>query len=348
MSSNETYLEKFIESISTVPTEIQRNLQHMKSLDEQYSQTTQDLRDVQEEYLNQVYSVVSSLNVDLHPQRKKLKLQEVKDGTEKDTTAIATICGGSTDEPKDEESNKEQHEIEETKEQEATDKNDTDSDNESKEAFDLTNPSEGIIVPLATTTTTTEPSSSSSSQQQQQQETKKVMIPTTEELRQMTQNKQVLLEIASLRQTAQQITAEKLSTANQNLKVIHSIFSKLDQDISEYETLLKATGQYEDVPGNTSLYVDQLAAIQVIANSQEWILAKVMQHDEHTGVYHLSDEDIESNKSKYCSVLYFVCVYFFDIGYYLDDTVYSLRFASLTQLRSLRSQSQHSFYQNPK
>ena len=102
-----------------------------------------------------------------------------------------------------------------------------------------------------------------------------------------------------LRQTAQQITCEKLS-------IVHSILSKLDQaDISEYENLFKATGQYEDVQdAYASLYVDQLAAIQVMANSQEWILAKVMQHDENTGMYHLSDEDIESNKSKSSLLLF--------------------------------------------
>ncbi|GFH52687.1 hypothetical protein CTEN210_09163 [Chaetoceros tenuissimus] len=282
MSSNETYLEKFIESISTVPTEIQRNLHHMKSLDEQYSHTTEDLRDVQEEYLQGVYNVIHSLNVDLHPQRKKLKLQEMKDGTQ-DATVVATAIGGT----KEDEANKESQETDaETKEEheEASDSNDTDSDNESKEALDLSNPPEGIIVPLNTT-------------EQPSEEETKLMIPTTEELRQMTQNKQALLEIASLRQTAQQITAEKLSTTHQNLKIVNSILSKLDQDLLEYETLLKATGQYEDTQGSVSLYVDQLAAIQVVANSQEWILAKVMQHDEQTGMYHLSDEDIESNKT---------------------------------------------------
>ena len=253
MSSNETYLEKFIESISTVPTEIQRNLQHMKTLDEQYSHTTEDLRDVQEEYLQGVYNVISSLQVDLHPQRKKLKLQEMKDGTQDADTAAT----GSTTKEETDDANKESQKTDaETEEQEATDNNSAESDNESKETLDLSNPPEGIIVPL----NTTEPS-----------EETKLMIPTTEELRQMTQNKQALLEIASLRQTAQQITAEKLSTAHQNLKIVNSILQKLDQDLTEYETLLKATGQYEDTQGSVSLYVDQLAAIQVVANSQEWI-----------------------------------------------------------------------------
>jgi len=35
----------------------------------------------------------------------------------------------------------------------------------------------------------------------------------------------------------------------------------------------------------------------VTPNSPDWILAKVIVHDEHTGLYNLSDEDIESNKN---------------------------------------------------
>jgi hypothetical protein len=42
---------------------------------------------------------------------------------------------------------------------------------------------------------------------------------------------------------------------------------------------------------------NDLAACQVTPGS-EWILAKVIHHDLQTGMYKLSDEDIESNKSK--------------------------------------------------
>lgn len=43
---------------------------------------------------------------------------------------------------------------------------------------------------------------------------------------------------------------------------------------------------------------NDLAAVQVTAGSADWILAKVITHDSLTGMYRLSDEDTESNKSK--------------------------------------------------
>ena len=43
---------------------------------------------------------------------------------------------------------------------------------------------------------------------------------------------------------------------------------------------------------------DDLAAIQVTPGSPDWILAKVISHDPETGIYKLSDEDVESNKSE--------------------------------------------------
>lgn len=43
---------------------------------------------------------------------------------------------------------------------------------------------------------------------------------------------------------------------------------------------------------------NDLAACQVTPGS-EWILAKVIQHDPATGMYKLSDEDVESNKSTF-------------------------------------------------
>jgi hypothetical protein len=45
---------------------------------------------------------------------------------------------------------------------------------------------------------------------------------------------------------------------------------------------------------------NDLAACQVTQGS-DWILAKVIQHDPASGMYKLSDEDVESNKSKYAS-----------------------------------------------
>jgi hypothetical protein len=42
---------------------------------------------------------------------------------------------------------------------------------------------------------------------------------------------------------------------------------------------------------------NELAACQVTPGS-EWLLAKIIEHDRKTGMFHLSDEDFESNKGK--------------------------------------------------
>lgn len=51
---------------------------------------------------------------------------------------------------------------------------------------------------------------------------------------------------------------------------------------------------------------DDLAAIQVTPNSPDWILAKVISHDPKTGMYMLSDEDVESNKSKFVQLFFYL------------------------------------------
>ena len=58
--------------------------------------------------------------------------------------------------------------------------------------------------------------------------------------------------------------------------------------------LLQATGEFEATGGGKP---DDLAAIQVNPASPDWILAKVISHDSSVGMYTLSDEDTESNKS---------------------------------------------------
>jgi hypothetical protein len=60
------------------------------------------------------------------------------------------------------------------------------------------------------------------------------------------------------------------------------------------EKLLLTTGEFE-TPGTAK--PNDLAAIQP-PGSSDWILAKVMSYDPQTGMYKLSDEDLESNKSK--------------------------------------------------
>jgi hypothetical protein len=64
--------------------------------------------------------------------------------------------------------------------------------------------------------------------------------------------------------------------------------------ISTY--ILQNAGDFQ-APGTAK--PDDLAAIQVIPGSPDWILAKVINHNPQTGTYKLSDEDVESSKSKW-------------------------------------------------
>lgn len=58
---------------------------------------------------------------------------------------------------------------------------------------------------------------------------------------------------------------------------------------------LQSTGEFQT---GAMAKPNDLAACQVTVGS-DWILAKVIQHDPASGMYKLSDEDVESNKSKY-------------------------------------------------
>lgn len=140
--------------------------------------------------------------------------------------------------------------------------------------------------------------------------TGQVFLPTTEDFRQRIHDPKVLLHIATLRDTARQLVEEKIAVSNQSYTLIDNNILKLESDLEQMEELLKNTGQYETVIAEITPAVqpNELAAIQVTPNSSDWILAKVISHDPKTGIFKLSDEDIESNKSKY--FLWNICIHF--------------------------------------
>lgn len=127
-----------------------------------------------------------------------------------------------------------------------------------------------------------------------------LFLPTTEDFRQRINDPKVLLHIATLRETARQLVEEKIAVSEQSYTLIDNNILKLESDLEQMEELLKNTGQYETVIAEITPAVqpNELAAIQVTPNSSDWILAKVISHDPKTGMFKLSDEDIESNKSK--------------------------------------------------
>lgn len=119
------------------------------------------------------------------------------------------------------------------------------------------------------------------------------VVPTTEELIACIENVDEMEMIDKLRKDAFQKVDEKVAIADQAYDIVDGTVRRLDADLEKLETLLKSTGEFEALSGPKP---NDLAAIQVNPNSPDWILAKVISHDNETGMYNLSDEDVESNK----------------------------------------------------
>jgi len=225
-SSDETFLEFFIENISTLPNEVKRNFDLMKNLDKLCSTNCDHLRECEAKYVREAEKrIMENIQVSTD---YKLRRKAIDDNNS------------------------------------ATKMNE---ENEYKmEGFVVKDTSGEALM----------------------------MVPTTEELRLMIQNPLALAQIAKLRQTARQVADEKVSIAVQTHRIVDHVVKRLDTDLEKFKGLLKGSGQFEIAAVANP---DDLAAIQVTPNSPDWILAKVILHDEHTGLYNLSDEDIESNKN---------------------------------------------------
>lgn len=253
MSSERTYLETFIESIGTLPSELRRNLNHIRSLDETYALVVQELRELEHSYLLKAHDSITDLIVSIEeettPSRKKQK---------RDSNAS-----------KDEDEKHKKHNEEEKESIEDG------SDQDTSQFW--WKPKEGVVHP----------------------QSGDLFLPTTEDFRQRINDPKVLLHIATLRETARQLVEEKIAVSEQSYTLIDNNILKLESDLEQMEELLKNTGQYETVIAEITPAVqpNELAAIQVTPNSSDWILAKVISHDPKTGMFKLSDEDIESNKT---------------------------------------------------
>eukprot|EP00533_Pseudo-nitzschia_delicatissima_P010803 CAMPEP_0116095222 /NCGR_PEP_ID=MMETSP0327-20121206/9549_1 /TAXON_ID=44447 /ORGANISM="Pseudo-nitzschia delicatissima, Strain B596" /LENGTH=330 /DNA_ID=CAMNT_0003586877 /DNA_START=40 /DNA_END=1032 /DNA_ORIENTATION=+ len=141
-----------------------------------------------------------------------------------------------------------------------------------------------------------------------------VVIPTTEELMTYVHDASARAKIESMRDDALQQAEEKVEIANQTLELVDNLCRKLDFDLKEMErTLLTRNGANFHAQGGVGgpdiaatagatgrgrpgPKKDDLAAVQEVPGSPDWILAKVISHDPATGTFKLSDEDMESNK----------------------------------------------------
>ena len=261
----ETYLEGFIESLSTLPAELRRNLDLMKDMDGSCSTLMDETMRLQLDYIRRVEDKIGRL--------------EVVDGEG------VRVLSNNDDIRSD--NNK-------------TDDDDDDDDDEK-------------MVP--------------------RDEELPVVIPTTEELMAYVHEPTTLSQIESLRADSLQQAEEKVEIAKQTYKMIDNLYQKLDADLRQREMELSLSTRngpdfHHHHPSNATATMNQLAstaaglsgtgtgtssssrtvgrgrgapklndlaAIQVPGTS-DWILAKVVTHDPKTGMFTLSDEDVESNK----------------------------------------------------
>jgi len=258
----ETYLEGFIESLSTLPAELRRNLDLMKDMDGSCSTLMDETMRLQLDYIRRVEDKIGRL--------------EVVDGEG------VRVLSNNDDIRSD------------------NNKNDDDDDDEK-------------MVP--------------------RDEELPVVIPTTEELMAYVHEPTTLSQIESLRADSLQQAEEKVEIAKQTYKMIDNLYQKLDADLRQREMELSLSTRngpdfHHHHPSNATATMNQLAstaaglsatgmgtssssrtvgrgrgapklndlaAIQVPGTS-DWILAKVVTHDPKTGMFTLSDEDVESNK----------------------------------------------------
>ena len=255
----ETYLEGFIESLSTLPAELRRNLDLMKDMDGSCSTLMDETTRLQLDYIRRVEDKIGRL--------------EVVDGEG------VRVLSNNDDIRSD------------------NNKNDDDDDDEK-------------MVP--------------------RDEELPVVIPTTEELMAYVHEPTTLSQIESLRADSLQQAEEKVEIAKQTYKMIDNLYQKLDADLRQREMELSLSTRngpdfHHHHPSNATATMNQLAstaaglsatgtgtssssrtvgrgrgapklndlaAIQVPGTS-DWILAKVVTHDPKTGMFTLSDEDVE-------------------------------------------------------
>lgn len=122
------------------------------------------------------------------------------------------------------------------------------------------------------------------------------IIPTTEELIAYIREPVELRRIEAIQDETLQQAEEKVAIAEQTYRLVDNICKRLDADLEDMKRYLLSAGEFQK---QGTIKPNDLAAIQVNPGSSDWILAKVMSHDAQTGMYRLSDEDIESNKSKW-------------------------------------------------
>eukprot|EP01041_Mallomonas_annulata_P012897 gene12897-27210_t len=95
-------------------------------------------------------------------------------------------------------------------------------------------------------------------------------------------------EIKTKRQRAKQKTGEKISIAEQTLELVESRLRKLDTDLAYFETILRASGEFESGYAESG----QDVAIKPDVYEDLWILGRVITYHQDTGMYEIADVSV--------------------------------------------------------
>jgi len=273
-SSDETYLEAFIESLATLPHEVRRNMDLLKDLDASCALEIERLQQLQRRYI-------------LAAEEKMLRLQVVEmvdtDDDDEDEEGDGDGVGDDSD----------------------PSTGSTDNNPQKKKAAALLKYGVRVL---------NEDGSSSSSNPKNDAAAAVVIPTTDElmaytyhaetyaQIRRLQQTCRQKSDekVAVARQAYERIDAQ-VQRLDADLVAMEALLQA--QGEYGYGTTSSGTagGGLGGAAGAGGSAVvakpNDLAACQVTPGS-EWILAKVIRHDPGAGIYTLADEDVESNKSK--------------------------------------------------
>jgi len=310
-SSDETYLESFLEALSTsnnsaLSYEIKRNLELMRQLDNSNATIFDKLSRAEDSYIEKAEQIISNLH---------LPATTTNSVTADGTVEISPII----QQTENDNNRKQQDDVR----NESNDVEMKDACGDGRVENELCD--DKRVGPLVTT------DRKDNSSRPAQCSRGVVVIPTTEELEAFIEDPAQISQIEEYRNLAKHNGDEKVAIAEQTYAIVDSLVRRLDYDLVKLETLLKGTGEFESTSSNTliggiapssgnggaSLLVgssgsgnlstsssgrgkpNDLAAIQIDPglSSENWILGKIMEHNSETGMYKISDEDVESSKT---------------------------------------------------
>ena len=234
-SGEDTYLESFVESVSLLlPNEIRRNLELMKELDKSCSGIVHKLRSLEEDYVIRAKDILGDLQVQRrsqfnHQQQQQQNKRQKKESGEEDPSNEKKKESSSSSSVRSEqqinispaivqenlETNIDNHNN--NNENNNNNSNNNHDNNNSKKKEDEL----GIVV--------------KSKEEEGGSGGEVFVIPTTEELRDMIEDTDVLADMAKLRRDAKQLSYEKVAIAQQTYSLVEAACNRLDSDLQRFE-----------------------------------------------------------------------------------------------------------------